>query len=59
MSFERPAQRPPTLAQFFADFGGVYAANGLIGFIFAARGPVARGGGSIGPMPAASEPPCP
>jgi benzoate membrane transport protein len=41
MSFERPAQRPPTLAQFFADFGGVYAANGLIGFIFAASGPVA------------------
>jgi benzoate membrane transport protein len=41
MPFERPAQRPPSLRQFLADFGGVYAANGLIGFIFAASGPVA------------------
>ena len=41
MPFEAPAQRPPTLRQLFADFGLVYAANGLIGFIFAATGPVA------------------
>jgi len=41
MPFERPDQRPPSLREFFADFGAVYAANGLIGFIFAASGPVA------------------
>ncbi len=41
MHFEPPAQRPPTLRQLAADFGAVYAANGLIGFIFAATGPVA------------------
>ncbi|HEY5633810.1 MAG TPA: benzoate/H(+) symporter BenE family transporter [Burkholderiaceae bacterium] len=41
MPFEAPARRPPTLRQLFADFGLVYAANGLIGFIFAATGPVA------------------
>ncbi len=41
MPFERPAQRPPSLRQVLADFGTVYAANGLIGFIFAASGPVA------------------
>ena len=41
MPFEPPAQRPPTLRQFLADFGTIYAANGLIGFIFAATGPVA------------------
>ena len=41
MPFERPARRPPTLRELIADFGPVYLANGLIGFIFAASGPVA------------------
>jgi benzoate membrane transport protein len=41
MPFERPAARPPSLREVLADFGPVYAANGLIGFIFAASGPVA------------------
>lgn len=38
---ERPASPPTTLARLRADFGATYAANGLIGFIFAATGPVA------------------
>ena len=29
------------IRRFAADFGGLYAANGLVGFIFAATGPVA------------------
>ena len=33
--------RPATLRDWWRDFGPVYAANGLIGFIFAATGPVA------------------
>lgn len=31
----------PSLRQVFADFGLTYVANGLVGFIFAATGPVA------------------
>ena len=38
---ERPAGRAPGLRQVFADFGLTYFANGLIGFIFSATGPVA------------------
>ena len=38
---ERPAARAPGLRQIFADFGLTYFANGLIGFIFSATGPVA------------------
>jgi benzoate membrane transport protein len=41
MIFERPTATPPGWRQMLADFGGVYAVNGLIGFIFAATGPVA------------------
>jgi benzoate membrane transport protein len=41
MSLE-PVPRPvPRLRQIVADSGGLYLANGLIGFIFAASGPVA------------------
>jgi benzoate membrane transport protein len=32
---------PPSLRQALADFGGVYFANGLVAFLFAASGPVA------------------
>ncbi|MCE2780289.1 benzoate/H(+) symporter BenE family transporter [Limnohabitans sp.] len=38
---ETPAVAPPSWRQVRADFGATYAANGLIGFIFAATGPVA------------------
>jgi benzoate membrane transport protein len=38
---ERPAGPPPSPARVLADFGPTYAVNGLIGFIFAASGPVA------------------
>ena len=51
--FEAPA-RPPAAASatssatnsaaaggFFADFGGVYALNAVVGFLFACTGPVA------------------
>jgi benzoate membrane transport protein len=31
----------PTPRQVLADFGGLYAANGLVGFLFACTGPVA------------------
>jgi benzoate membrane transport protein len=57
--FERPLEPPPTPARILADFGPVYAVNGLIGFIFSASGPVAiilatgqRGG--LGPTELAS-----
>jgi benzoate membrane transport protein len=37
-----PTARPwPGLGRIRSDFGGLYAINGLIGFIFAASGPVA------------------
>ena len=38
---ERPAGAAPSLRALWADAGSVYAANGLIGFIFAATGPLA------------------
>ena len=38
---ESPAQAPRSLQQMRADVGGVYIVNALIGFIFAATGPVA------------------
>src|SRR3954451_22566452 len=40
-SLERPAGPAPSLRQVLTDFGPVYAANGFIGFVFAASGPVA------------------
>jgi len=41
LPLEKPAARPPSLRQALADFGGLYAANALVAFIFAASGPVA------------------
>jgi benzoate membrane transport protein len=41
MPLENPAAAPPSLRQALADFGGLYAANALVAFIFAASGPVA------------------
>jgi len=41
MPLEKPAAAPPTLRQALADFGGLYAANALVAFIFAASGPLA------------------
>jgi benzoate membrane transport protein len=38
---ERPALAPPGLRQIISDFNPAVAANGLIGFIFSATGPVA------------------
>ena len=41
MPLERPTTGPPSLRQVVSDFGGVYAVNALVAFIFAASGPVA------------------
>jgi len=41
MPFEAPQLAPPGARRMRADFGSVYAVNGLVGFIFAATGPVA------------------
>jgi len=41
MPLEFPPASPPSLRQVLADFGGAYAVNGLVAFIFAASGPVA------------------
>jgi benzoate membrane transport protein len=41
MPLEKPVVAPPSLRQALADFGGLYAANALVAFIFAASGPVA------------------
>lgn len=38
---ERPTQARPGWRQMLADFGPTYAANGFIGFVFAATAPVA------------------
>ena len=38
---EHPAVPTPSPRQVLADFGPIYAANGFIGFVFAATGPVA------------------
>ncbi len=40
-AIERSPLGAPNARQVWADFGPVYAVNGLIGFIFAATGPVA------------------
>lgn len=40
-SLERPCPTRPGLTQLARDFGPTYAGSGLIGFIFAATGPVA------------------
>ncbi|RCW45972.1 benzoate membrane transport protein [Halopolyspora algeriensis] len=39
--FEPPVRPFPTVRRMARDFGALYAANGLIGLIFAATGPVA------------------
>ena len=41
LSMEAPTQAAPRWAALRRDFGVTYAVNGLIGFIFAATGPVA------------------
>jgi len=41
MPLEKHAVPPPALRQVLADFGGLYAVNALVGFIFAASAPVA------------------
>jgi benzoate membrane transport protein len=41
MALEKPAAPAPTPGEALADFGGVYAVNAIVGFIFAASGPVA------------------
>lgn len=41
MSLETPIQPPTRWHDFTRDLGTVYAVNGLIGFLFAATGPVA------------------
>jgi benzoate membrane transport protein len=38
---ERPGGPPPAPSRVLADFGPTYGVNGLVGFIFAASGPVA------------------
>jgi benzoate membrane transport protein len=40
-TLERPVVAPPALRQLWADFGPRYAANGFIGWLFAATAPVA------------------
>jgi benzoate membrane transport protein len=41
LPLEQPAASPPRLREALADFGGLYAVNGFVAFIFAASGPVA------------------
>ncbi len=41
MTIERPAERLPGLGSVLRDFGGIYAINAFVGFLFAATGPVA------------------
>ena len=41
MPLEKPKAAAPSMHQVLADFGGLYAVNGLVGFIFAASAPVA------------------
>jgi benzoate membrane transport protein len=41
MPLEKPAAPPPRLRAALADFGGLYATNAFIAFVFAASGPVA------------------
>ena len=41
MSFEAPDLAPPGTRRIASDFGGLYAVNALVAFIFATTGPVA------------------
>ncbi len=41
MPFETPELAPPTPGQIRSDFGGLYAVNAVVAFIFATTGPVA------------------
>lgn len=41
MRLERPTAPAPSPRRLWADFGPIYAANGFIGFVFSASGPVA------------------
>ena len=41
MTIERPAERLPGPSAVLRDFGGIYAINAFVGFLFAATGPVA------------------
>ena len=41
MPLEKPDLSPPTPRQALADFGGLYAANAFVAFLFACTGPVA------------------
>ena len=41
MPLEQPPAPPPGLREALADFGGLYAVNALVAFIFAASGPIA------------------
>ncbi len=41
MPFEAPQLAPPAARQIGSDFGGLYAVNALVAFIFATTGPVA------------------
>ena len=41
MPLERPAAPPVSVRQALADFGGLYAVNAVVAFIFAASAPVA------------------
>ena len=41
MPFEAPELAPPGAREIGSDFGGLYAVNALVAFVFAATGPVA------------------
>ena len=41
LPLESPVLPPPTPRRVLADFGGLYAANAVVAFLFAASGPVA------------------
>jgi benzoate membrane transport protein len=41
LPLEKPLLPPPSLRRVLADFGGLYAANAVVAFLFAASGPVA------------------
>jgi benzoate membrane transport protein len=41
MALEKPASPPPAPRAILGDFGGLYATNAFIAFVFAASGPVA------------------
>jgi benzoate membrane transport protein len=41
VQIETPDERPPGLRNLLADFGFLYAANGLVGWLFAVTAPVA------------------